>query len=270
MRKATLAVVLVATSCSPSSGGSDAPDRDPPIAVLAANSGSIFVLDSFALDASNSYDPDNSAPAPPHGIAEFVWEITSGSGTIEGTGATVSVLAHTSGIEMGQLVVIDEDGLESDPAVFTISATPRPLPVDLPLYIELAWDTDNVDVDLHFLEETAGGTFATPPHDTYYANPTPDWGVVGPENDPLCQCDDVNGFGPETVNLEVQAPGVTYRILGHYFSDDGLGSTTARVRIYLGGALAFEEDATLPATGALWDAVTITDGVVSAVDIVTP
>lgn len=134
--------------------------------------------------------------------------------------------------------------------------TPTPDPIALPLSVDLTWDTNEPDVDLHLVNLTSGGTFGAVPFDCNPYNPAPAWGAIHSGND-------TTGFGPELISLETQAAGTSYQVIAHYLSDDGVGPSTALIRIYLGGELVHEDSTTLQATGAMWDALTITDGVVS-------
>lgn len=259
----TAPLLLLIAGCS-AANASNGPSGDRPVAELAVSPALVLAGQSISLDASNSYDPDNAAPAPPHGIAEYVWTLDQGAGaSLAGSGAAVFVATVTSGMHAGSLVVVDEDGLESEAEPFSVNVEPPPNTTAMALRVSVSWDIDSADVNLHLVEQTAGGSFGVAPFDCFFSNKTPDWGEPGSENDPTLDVDDTDGFGPENITVATQDGGVTYRVVVHYFSDDGLGATTALVRIYFNDALAFEDSASL-SNDNVWDVATITDGIVSA------
>lgn len=98
---------------------------------------------------------------------------------------------------------------------------------------------DATDVDLHLLRPM-GSEWFDGADDCYYANCTGGglaWGDIGPLDDPRLDIDDVEGFGPENINLERPAPGV-YRVGVHMFDTDSFGgafsSAATVVNIYCG------------------------------------
>lgn len=107
------------------------------------------------------------------------------------------------------------------------------------LRVEMFWDTDSTDMDLHLMNPD--GSEWTSSHDCYYGNcntfgsgaPILDW--YGPDDidDPRLDIDDTNGFGPENINITRPEPG-TYRVGVHNFR--GLGPNGVTVRIYCGGS----------------------------------
>ncbi len=102
---------------------------------------------------------------------------------------------------------------------------------DQGLRVEMFWDTDRTDMDLHLLSPRA--TAWTNPEDCYYANCVGgglNWGPGGADDDPRLDIDDTNGFGPENTNIDEPENG-TFRVGVHAFR--GRGNVT--VRIYCGG-----------------------------------
>lgn len=100
----------------------------------------------------------------------------------------------------------------------------------------LFWDTDLTDFDLHLVRPD-GVVFAADDSDCYFENPTEDWGRKGdPIDDPFLDRDDLDGFGPENINMTEAAAG-TYQVYVHYFADNRAGSSTARVEVHTGGVL---------------------------------
>jgi hypothetical protein len=137
---------------------------------------------------------------------------------------------------------------------------PPPLE-EIGLHIELEWDQDDCDVDLHLVRP--GGTLFDCESDCYYANMNPDWGTQGDYlDDPFLDYDDVDGFGPENTNLSEPMPGV-YKVTMHYYNDTyegmGGGPTAATVRVYSYGVLLQEfGPTTLQKTDKTWDVCNVT------------
>lgn len=231
----------------------------PPVAVIEGPA-TASPLDVVLFDGSASYVEQSV-------IEEWEWSLTKLPG---GSHADLSpdpadprkalFSVDIAGDYEITLRVVDERGMD-DSEVFRFSAVPWQT-----VHIEITWDTDGTDVDLHLVSETEGGSFYSEPFDCYYENTNPDWGVAGiTVDDPAIDIDDVDGFGPEHVSLNEPLEGHRYRVAAHYFDDRGLGSTTATVRIYLSGHLRYEGIRPLERTGSGWDVATIdwpTGGVV--------
>lgn len=143
-----------------------------------------------------------------------------------------------------------------------LRATAEPPPIeDLDLHLVLEWDRPSgSDVDFHLLN-TGGSLFTC--DDCYFANMSPDWGVPGSIlDDPFLDYDDLQGPGPENINVDELAPG-TYTIVAHYYSDTGSGGdagtgspvdANARVKVYIGGVLRAEYGPqNLARTNVTWD-----------------
>lgn len=136
---------------------------------------------------------------------------------------------------------------------------------ELDVHLLLRWDVSGgSDVDFHFL---ADGDDLFSSDDCYFGNMTPDWGVRGSTlDDPFLDVDDLEGPGPENINVDELADG-RYRIVVHYYSDTGSGggggggfgvSTNATVDVYLGGTLAATYGPKrLERTGATWNVATL-------------
>jgi hypothetical protein len=101
-----------------------------------------------------------------------------------------------------------------------VSGLANPPPLEqVELHVRMEWNTDLTDVDLHVL--APNGQMWTCDGDCYFSNPQPNWGDPNQfVDDPFLDVDDVDGFGPENVNIEAPAPG-TYRVLAHYWDTHG-------------------------------------------------
>ena len=116
----------------------------------------------------------------------------------------------------------------------TPERVPTPRGAALPrLHIALRWDTDQTDLDLHL--QRPGADFGDPTGDCSYANRRPVWNAPGVGGDPRFERDDTDGLGPEFIDYGVPAPG-TYLVQVRYFSDRGLGPSTATVSLFVDGA----------------------------------
>jgi hypothetical protein len=113
------------------------------------------------------------------------------------------------------LIVMDDDGAESVPAIAVIQAVP---PSDLSVHLE--WDATQADLDLHLI--SPDGVYFDATGDCFSWNPNPDWGDadLAVDNPELGADDDGEGSGPyrETINLEEPPPG-EYDVWVHYYSD---------------------------------------------------
>ena len=137
---------------------------------------------------------------------------------------------------------------------------------EIGLHVELTWDADHSDVDLHVVAPE--GKLFDCKTDCYYANPTPDWGTQGDlADDPFLDMNNVDGYGPEVANIDAPAPG-TYTVAAHYYSDTGNGDagsgvpgtnpTKATVKIVShGNVLATFGPQLLEQTDSLWKVCTI-------------
>ncbi|MCA9537720.1 MAG: hypothetical protein KC620_02455 [Myxococcales bacterium] len=67
------------------------------------------------------------------------------------------------------------------------------------------------------------------------------WSAPLNGDDPRLDLDDVDGYGPENINILDPSPG-TYRLGVHYWDDEGFGASTVTVKIFCGGELAMAFD----------------------------
>lgn len=200
--------------------------------------------------------------------SNFQWTSAPLPLTISGGGVaevTVTYEAGRAGVQTGGIDVrTNVPGSESVRVELSAESAP-PAVEDLDVHLVLRWDQPSgSDVDFHFLE--VGRTLFSC-DDCYFANMSPDWGVVGSVvDDPFLDVDDLEGPGPENINVDELAPG-EYRIVAHYYSDTGSGgggdsgfsvATNATVEVYLGGTLAATYGPVrLNRTNDTWDVATL-------------
>ena len=260
MRKLLFVVAasLVASACNDT-----ALEKSPPVApvaVIETDAAEVGTLSTALLDGTSSYDPDNLDI--PDAIVEYEWTLLStpaGSSTDlipSPSGKRANLFLDLAGSYTLQLVVTDQDGLKSEPAVFTLDGMPFE-----DIHVELTWDRDKTDLDIHLIHESScsgSDCFAVAPTDCFFQNPFPDWGPAGTVGNPSLDLDEIQGFGPENVNVDDPELGdQTYRVVVNYYADRGEGASTATVRIYLQGSLAYEGSQSLGDTGDNWDVAEI-------------
>ena len=228
---------------------------DRPIANAGSNQ-STAPDEMVYLDGTQSSSPINSP-------LSYSWQMVSmpsGSNTslMNAGTATPSFLGDVAGEYVACLVVTDGEECESDPSCVTIDVRPQ-----VAIHVELTWETDDSDLDLHYL--SANGSYFNSPTDCYYGNKTPDWGLNGEGqadgisgNDPRLDVDNTSGYGPENVNQDEPFDTTDgYRVTVHFYCDHGGGNTPARVRIYINGSLAYETTQVLGAAD-FWEVADIT------------
>ncbi|GEM_PF-6933572 len=129
-------------------------------------------------------------------------------------------------------------------SVRAISETP-PI-ADQDIHIKVEWNSDDTDVDTHVLllpgNQAPGVQGLWCDNDCYFQHPERDWGVPGDwQDDPFLDLDDVDGFGPENVNIAKGINGKKYRVVLHYYDDSheesGSSSSDVTVSLYHRGML---------------------------------
>ncbi|MBM4354480.1 MAG: choice-of-anchor D domain-containing protein [Deltaproteobacteria bacterium] len=172
----------------------------------------------------------------------------------------VSYTPGLAGLDSGYFLIVSTDPTTPEAKLDVVGIGVPPPLEEIGLHIELEWDTDDCDVDLHFLKP--GADLFDCDNDCFYANPNPDWDTKGDFlDDPFLDYDDVDGYGPENTNISEPKPG-TYKVVMHYYKDNyegyGGGSTNATVRIYSYGQLLQTFGPTLlKNTNKTWDVCTV-------------
>jgi hypothetical protein len=182
----------------------------------------------------------------------YPWTIPPGQSMPQ----VVSYTPGLAGIDAGHWVVKSTD--PNNPQVkVNVSGTGVPPPLEeIALHIELTWSSNDCDVDLHLLRP--GATFFDCQGDCHYQNMAPDWGTANDiMDDPFLDYDNVQGLGPEHINISEPQAGI-YTVVIHYYSDsyDGSGgtSTDATLKIYMNGVLKETFGPThLSETNMTWD-----------------
>ncbi|MEC7986025.1 MAG: hypothetical protein VX278_12755 [Myxococcota bacterium] len=164
------------------------------------------------LTGLDSYDPDDL-----NGQLTYHWEIVSspdGSAPFldDSTAAEPYLFADILGDYVVELTVTDQDGLVSE---YNSATLVEVIPYEN-LIIELNWDIDGVDLDLHLVRPE--GLYYQE-SDCYYGNPNPDWGIEGDRTDnPTLAFDDEGTERREAIDYLRPIDGV-YSIYALYYKN---------------------------------------------------
>lgn len=234
----------------------DAVDTSPPLAQPIANC-SVNPTEVEAIHepadwiGNSSYDPDGS-------IVEYRWSLVSapaGSAALMPTGGSdrLNFSSDVAGDYIGELIVVDDDGLESEPCDATLTATAGD-----GLWIEMFWTYGGDDMDLHLIN---GGGSLTSNLDCYYANCTRgglNWGSAGPDDNPKLDLDDIMGTGPENINIDSPANGSYTVYVQDYPGSVYSGRNDVTVNVYVGGVLTWSDTRNINSEGCYEPFVKIT------------
>ncbi|HVO29547.1 MAG TPA: PKD domain-containing protein [bacterium] len=236
------------------------PADQPPIADIQGAT-TWAPLATATFDGSGSHDPDGT-------ITAYAWEITArpngsvSAVTPTGTnGDQASFFVDLAGSYTIKLTVTDNSG-NTGSAELTFNVVPSQ-----DLHVELEWPSQytKVDMDLHLLNETAGGSASSLMWDTvkdcHWENCKPafgevlDWGATGVTADnPRLDIDNIAESVPENINIDTPANG-KYHVCVHYWASHMSTDIPVDliVTVYLGGSVAWTGTITLTTTNQVWD-----------------
>lgn len=209
-----------------------------------------------------SYDPGGAA------IVNYEWTLlsrpTGSAATMPSGGANRRDFEwDLAGEYVGQLVVTNDLGEESEPCEAVLTATPPD-----GLWIEMYWTYPNDDMDLHLL--APGGTLESSTTDCYYANCVYgglDWGTRGvSEDDPNLDIDDISGTGPENTRIDEPSDGTYTVIVNDYPGSVYSGANTVYMNIYVGSVLVWSDSRVITGedTNETFATVSFPDGTVTS------
>ncbi|PKN56092.1 MAG: hypothetical protein CVU56_17800 [Deltaproteobacteria bacterium HGW-Deltaproteobacteria-14] len=164
-----------------------------------------------------------------------------------------------AGLDTGYFAFNVDDPNEPQLKLDVSAVGKAPPPETLGLRVKISWNTNDTDVDSHLL--APGGTLFDCVLDCFFGNPSPDWGVIGDWlDDPFLDVDDVDGYGPENINISEPMAG-TYKFVVHYYADSHQGgsqSSATTVELYSYNTLIGTfGPTTLQSTGHTWDVFTV-------------
>lgn len=234
-------------------------------AASSAASPAVEPLDNVVLSGDQSVGQNGAS------ITGYAWEIVEkppeSSVTLNAPSAmdTGFRFSSASGVVNGldvagtfvvRLTVTDSNGAVSqNDARVTLNAVPTE-----GLHIQLSWSSPENDIDLHLGRSNSPNWCST--DDCYYGNcateiTRPNWdGQSGRTGDPSLDIDDLNGFGPENINIEAPVNG-SYVIGVHAYGSANFDPTDVTVKIFVGGALADEIHGHLDRQDQFWEAARI-------------
>lgn len=209
-----------------------------PIAICSASQEETSPISgSVDFIGHESHDP-NGYP-----LVSYKWSIIEKP---EGSSATLGAgIADRTGFRPDlagqytmQLIVENDRCLESEPCTVSINAVPSEN-----LWIEMHWEHAGDDMDLHLVRNN--GEYESQ-SDCYYGNCIPDeygsilsWGDEGAN--PRLDLDNIEGTGPENINIEEPAQGL-YTVVVHDFPSSVYdGENQVTIRIHLDGEIVFDE-----------------------------
>ena len=265
-----------------------------PIPVVSNELFEVAPLEIITLDGSPSADPGgevkrwvwNVIERPSGSVSQVVENLFSNADPAGGgpeddqMTPNATFFVDLAGRYVIELEVYDNlDQVSCAPnevATVVIEAVP-----EKDLHIQLVWatpedpdetDGSGTDVDLHFKHQNANDRWGSSAGtwDCYFQNSSPDWGNVGDFLDnPSLDIDDINGAGPENVNLDRPEVDVNYEVGAIYFRAESLFGEAGRdpsiehasyvtLRIFARGELLGEfVDRELNRLNQLWHIATI-------------
>jgi len=215
-----------------------------PVAVCSASNDVLPpIRESVDMFGEESYDPNG------YEIIDYQWTLVErpqGS-AVDSRESDVNQYGFTPdvvGSYVMELVVTNELCIQSEPCQVQVQAVP-----DGDMWVEMYWLHPNDDMDLHLIQNNS-------PYesdgDCYYGNCVTsdgymrlDWGESGTDDDPQLDLDDINGVGPENINIAEPVSG-NYRVVVHdYPGSEMFGANEVTVRIYVAGEVAYEQTKTI-------------------------
>lgn len=280
-----LTASLLSAACD-GDGGIRRLPNDLPVAIALIDNGEensaeqrlgyVIQGEVAGLDASKSFDPDNSASAT---ALNYHWSFAAlpeDSLLVDedvvvpeddldtpdaDEGAWATFVPDVLGTYRLELIVSDDEEGESLPAVVVVVSSPASN-----LLIQLDWSDTQADLDLHLI--SPGGTyFGT--GDCFSWEPNPNWGdaALASDNPVLDYDDDGEGQAPyrESISFDEPADG-DYEVWVHFYSDHSLTlgnpavTATPSLSVSVFGEVIWDESLPTPApssplvAGDVWKA----------------
>jgi len=177
----------------------------------------------------------------------------SDGGVVVDSGGVDAGAADASGTDLRRQDAAGTDTSYTDAATgFDAATNPEQI------HVQLTWTGANADLDLHLLR-LEDGQFTD--DDCYYANCKNtgglEWPPSGLDGNPFMDIDDLNGFGPENINISQPANG-TYIAAMHAYNLNGDAlPMDFTIKVFHGGTMIFDETRQLAACDDLHKVVNI-------------
>jgi len=233
---------------------------DCPVAIVTVEEGEQVVPQTVLhLKGDQSYSPGGLS------IKDYEWSVTEapeGNASIFIPSASFDNPVYEVNIAGSYTFCLNvRDDVNADAcelSCITVLVIP-----DEAIHVELIWSTaadedaedtgegNGTDMDLHFAHPFASGPdidgdgspdpWFDEDFDCFWFNTEPNWGTFTPDvdDDPGLDRDDIDGWGPENLNINIPE-NVVYRIGVHYWNDYDFGDSLATIRIYVYGELVEE------------------------------
>lgn len=240
-------------------------DENAPVAICAVSPNTVTPpFQAATFDGSMSYDPSGDP------LSSYAWTLiskpngSSASLPFNSANQIPGFYADLAGAYTAELTVTNQIGLTD-----TCQVTLESLPTQ-DLWVEMYWEQID-DMDLHLL--APGGSYGDWDTDCYYLNcvgSPPDWGILGDSSDdPSLDLDDIDGLGPENINIYNPQSAGTYTVVVHDYSGsapmDTQGPNNVTVTVYLNGTMAWTgskaisgEDSVTPFCSINWGTMSVT------------
>jgi hypothetical protein len=193
-------------------------------------------FESAEWSGDGSFDPDGGQ------IIEYRWTLAvapSGSAlsALTAQSMTFDFQPDLAGTYIGQLIVVNDAGMESEPCEALLEAVPAQ-----ELWVEMYWEKPNDDMDLHLIRKNGSVHSGD---DCHYQNCTGaylDWGNPSAAgDDPQLDLDDIYNTGPENINID-SPESIRYTVAVH----DHPGLTYKKnnqvtVNVYLSGSMVWTD-----------------------------
>lgn len=215
-------------------GGPIGEAGENPVAVCGVNPESVTPpFEDATFQGSDSYDPVGKA------IVNYEWTLVSqpnGSAAAfdPSDNPNRKLTPDLAGEYRAQLVVSTEDGRHSESCETVLTAIPQEN-----LWVEMYWQYSGDDMDLHLL---APGGAMWSSKDCHWMNcdfgASLDWGTQGNRaDDPNLDLDDIEGTGPENINIQSPAPGQYTVVVDDYPGSVFNSANNVTVNVYVDGSL---------------------------------
>lgn len=221
-----------------------------PVALCSASPNPGLAGETVDWVGSASFDPTGQA------LGSYEWVVTErplgSSAYFEGTGPDRTMIPDLPGHYAAMLTVATVEGLTA-----TCETSVDVVPGQ-ELWIQLTWTMPSDDLDLHLLRD-GGDPYSG--NDCWFANCRDHelgWGLaINDKDDPSLNLDDIEGLGPETMEIPEPADGVYEVVVNDFWGRWNEAANEATVKIYVRGVLTWTDTRTLAGDDTLTSFATV-------------